>query len=105
MAIWRSRKAAEVLAASKRVPALGIGTTPHARPFQCIARVATCPVVAMRVPTAQMSDAEAAETLVRPQLGLHRLDWPDDECTDFRLPHSEMIALLRTEVDEIRQKF
>jgi SAM-dependent methyltransferase len=37
----------------------------------------------------------AAETLVRPQLGLHRLDWPDGECTDFRLPHSEMIALLR----------
>jgi SAM-dependent methyltransferase len=35
----------------------------------------------------------AGETLVRPQRGLHRIQWPEGEI-DFRLPHGEMIALL-----------
>jgi SAM-dependent methyltransferase len=40
------------------------------------------------------SEEPAGETLVRPQLGLHRIDWPSTE-TDFHLPHGEMVGLLR----------
>jgi SAM-dependent methyltransferase len=40
------------------------------------------------------SEEPAGETLVRPQLGLHRIEWPEGEI-DFRLPHGEMLALLR----------
>ena len=42
-----------------------------------------------------VSEEPAGETLVRPQRGLHRLEWPGDEGTDFHLPHGEMIGLLR----------
>jgi SAM-dependent methyltransferase len=41
------------------------------------------------------SEEPAGETLVRPQFGLHRLEWPGDEAPDFHLPHGDMIALLR----------
>ena len=37
----------------------------------------------------------AGETLVRPQFGLHRIDWPDTEGPDFHLAHGEMLRLLR----------
>ncbi len=40
------------------------------------------------------SEEPAGETLVRPQLGLHRIEWPEGEI-DFRLPHGEMLTLLR----------
>ena len=45
--------------------------------------------------TAPPSEEPAGETLLRPQFGMHRLDWPDDDSTDFHLPHSAMVALLR----------
>ena len=35
------------------------------------------------------------ETLQRPQRGLHRLDWEDENTTEFNLPHAELFALLR----------
>jgi len=35
------------------------------------------------------------ETLQRPQRGLHRLDWEDEDTTEFNLPHAELFALLR----------
>jgi SAM-dependent methyltransferase len=35
-----------------------------------------------------------SESLMRPQLGLNRIDWSDGE-TDFHLPHGPMVALLR----------
>lgn len=35
------------------------------------------------------------ETLQRPQKGLHRVDWPDDDTTEFQLGHGELFALLR----------
>ena len=41
------------------------------------------------------SEEPAGETLVRPQFGLHRIDWPDTEGPDFHLPHGDMISLLR----------
>ncbi len=34
------------------------------------------------------------ETLMRPQLGLNRIDWAEGE-SDFHLPHGPMVALLR----------
>jgi SAM-dependent methyltransferase len=41
------------------------------------------------------SEEPAGETLVRPQFGLHRIDWPDTEGPDFHLSHGEMLRLLR----------
>ena len=35
------------------------------------------------------------ETLMRPQLGLNRIDWEVEGETDFHLPHGPMVALLR----------
>jgi SAM-dependent methyltransferase len=43
-----------------------------------------------------LSDEPTQEKLVRPQLGLGRIDWPSpDDGTDFHQPHSERIRLLR----------
>ena len=41
------------------------------------------------------SEEPASETIVRPQFGLHRIDWPDAEGPDFHLPHGQMMRLLR----------
>lgn len=35
------------------------------------------------------------ETLQRPQRDLHRLDWPDEETTEFQLGHGDLFRLLR----------
>ena len=35
------------------------------------------------------------ETLQRPQRGLHRIDWEDEDTTEFNIPHGELFALLR----------
>jgi SAM-dependent methyltransferase len=43
-------------------------------------------------------DAEglpATETLLRPQFGMHRFKWPDDDSVEFHLSHGDMIRLLR----------
>ncbi len=36
-----------------------------------------------------------AERLMRPQFGMLRFEWPDDDSVEFHLPHGELIALLR----------
>ncbi len=41
-----------------------------------------------------LSDEPTGETLVRPQLGLGAIEWPD-EGIDFHQPHGERIELLR----------
>jgi SAM-dependent methyltransferase len=41
------------------------------------------------------SDQPAGETLLRPQFGLHRIDWPQPDGSDFHLPHGDMLRLLR----------
>ena len=41
------------------------------------------------------------DRLQRPQLGLNRLDWPDDPETEFQLPAGDLIRLLRTSGFEI----
>src|SRR3954451_21398791 len=45
--------------------------------------------------TAPPNEDPCGEVLLRPQFGLHRLDWPDTGGTDFHLPHSAMLGLLR----------
>ena len=40
-------------------------------------------------------NAPAADRLVRPLFGMHRVEWCDDDSVEFHLPHGEMIALLR----------
>lgn len=45
--------------------------------------------------TAPPSDEPCGEILLRPQFGLHRLEWPETPAPDFHLPHSGMLALLR----------
>ena len=35
------------------------------------------------------------ETLQRPQRGLHRIDWEDEQTTEFQLGHAELFAVLR----------
>ena len=44
------------------------------------------------------------EVLRRPQRGMHRFDWPDDESIEFHLSHGEQLRLLRScgfEVEDI----
>jgi SAM-dependent methyltransferase len=48
-------------------------------------------------------DAPAEERLLRPQFGMHRIEWPDDDSVEFHLPHGELIALLRRSGFEIEE--
>jgi SAM-dependent methyltransferase len=40
-------------------------------------------------------EGKAAERLQRPQLGMHRLEWPGEPEIEFHLPHGELIRVLR----------
>ena len=40
-------------------------------------------------------DRAATNELLRPQRGLHRLDWTEDRSVNFHLSHGDWIALLR----------
>src|SRR3954468_14218440 len=52
--------------------------------------------------TAPPGDEPIGTTLMRPQRGLHRLEWDDDPGVDFHLGHGEMLDLLRaTGFDDI----
>jgi SAM-dependent methyltransferase len=43
-----------------------------------------------------LEDEEAtSETLQRPQRGMHRIEWPDEEGVNFYLAHGDLFALLR----------
>jgi SAM-dependent methyltransferase len=35
------------------------------------------------------------KVLLKPQFGMHRFEWPDDDSVEFHLAHGEMIKLLR----------
>jgi len=46
----------------------------------------------------------ASDRLFRPQRGMHRFDWPDDDSVEFHLSHGEQLRLLRScgfEVEDI----
>jgi len=38
----------------------------------------------------------AADRLMRPQRGMHRFEWPDDDSVEFHLSHGEQLRLLRS---------
>jgi SAM-dependent methyltransferase len=46
-------------------------------------------------------EVPASERLVRPQFGMHRIDWAEPECTEFHLSHGDWIHLLRANGFEI----
>ena len=46
-------------------------------------------------------EGPAVDRLVRPQFGLHRVEWADTEGVEFHLPHGEWIRLLREHGFEI----
>jgi SAM-dependent methyltransferase len=46
-------------------------------------------------------EGPAEERLLRPQRGLHRLEWPDDEGVEFHLGHGKWIAVLRASGFEV----
>src|SRR5262249_21824696 len=47
---------------------------------------------------------KAEERLLRPQLGLYRLDWPEnDGAVEYHLPHGELIGVLRASGFEIER--
>jgi SAM-dependent methyltransferase len=46
-------------------------------------------------------EGPAGERLLRPQRGMHRLEWPDDEGVEFHLGHGEWFAVLRASGFEV----
>jgi SAM-dependent methyltransferase len=40
-------------------------------------------------------DGGTSETLQRPQRGLHRVDWDDEDTTEFQMGHGDWVRLLR----------
>ena len=50
----------------------------------------------------------AGDRLMRPQRGMHRFDWPDDDSIEFHLSHGEQLRLLRSggfEVEDISELY
>jgi SAM-dependent methyltransferase len=43
----------------------------------------------------EQDDMPAGERLLRPQFGLHWMEWPGDESVEFHLGHGDMVRLLR----------
>jgi SAM-dependent methyltransferase len=41
------------------------------------------------------ADGPAVEQLLRPQFGMHRFEWPDEDSVEFHISHGDMIRLLR----------
>jgi SAM-dependent methyltransferase len=40
-------------------------------------------------------DGPAVERFLRPQFGMHRFEWPDEDSVEFHISHGDMIRLLR----------
>jgi|SRR5579872_448624 len=40
-------------------------------------------------------DSAATERMLRPQFGMHRFEWPDEDVVEFHLSHGDWIRLLR----------
>jgi SAM-dependent methyltransferase len=50
------------------------------------------------------SDLDPLSTeLERPQFGMKRFEWPDDDSVEFHLPHGELIALMRRNGFEVEE--
>ena len=59
----------------------------------------TCSV--LRVLCSPIAEEPVQERLVNSQFGLHSITWPDDDSTEFNLPHGERIRVLRDSGFEI----
>ena len=46
-------------------------------------------------------DVPAEPALIRPQFGMHRIEWPDGQGVEFHLSHGDMIRLLRANGFEV----
>lgn len=62
------------------------------RPGGRLAFLVNSPIFMICAPDEE--DAPAAERLVRPYFGMHRIEWSDTPAIEFHLPHGEMIDLL-----------
>jgi SAM-dependent methyltransferase len=60
------------------------------------------PLVMLCSPDSE-AEGPAREALLRPQFGMHRFAWADEDSVEFCLPHGEMIALLRTSGFEVEE--
>jgi len=58
-------------------------------------------LLALCIPDSE--DEPAGERLLRPQFGMHRFEWSDDNSVEFHLPHGEMLALLRENGFEVEE--
>ena len=57
---------------------------------------------ALRAVLARRPDGKVGEQLLRPQFGMHRMEWSgEDEGIDFQLPHGDWIRVLRASGFEI----
>jgi SAM-dependent methyltransferase len=50
-----------------------------------------------------VDEGGTAETLQRPQFGMHRIQWPGEEGTEYHLAHGDWIDLLRANGFEIER--
>jgi SAM-dependent methyltransferase len=50
-----------------------------------------------------LDEGGTSETLQRPQFGMHRFEWPDEDGVEFHLAHGEWIDLLRANGFEIER--
>ena len=69
------------------------------RPGGRLVFLVNAPLHMLCLPDAE--DEPAADRLLRPYFGLHRMQWSDVDCVEFHLPHGELIALLRASGFEI----
>jgi len=49
----------------------------------------------------ELADLPAQDRLLRPQRGMHRMEWPDDSTVEFHLGHGDWIRLMRANGFEI----
>ena len=60
------------------------------------------PLLMLTIP--DQDGVPATDRLLRPYLGMHRFEWPDDDSVEFHLGHGDMIRLLHRcglEVDDL----
>ncbi len=69
------------------------------RPGGRLVSLGNATLLALCVPDEE--DVAAAATLLRPQFGMHRFEWPDVPGVEFHLSHGDMIRLLRASGFEV----
>ena len=52
-------------------------------------------LVMLCTPLDAIEETPVSQCLERPQFGMHRIEWPDNDGVEFHLPHGDWIRLLR----------